>query len=64
MYEEEIHFRNCYSTVLADLTPVTLTFDPKINRVSLLPKMDVWTKFEKGRSMRSPVIDRKRFWHI
>ena len=51
-------------TVLADLTPVTLTFDPKINRVSLLPKMDVWTKFEKGRSMRSPVIDRKRFWHI
>jgi len=28
---------------------MTLTFDPSINRVSLLPKMDVWTKFEEGR---------------
>ena len=27
--------------------------DPKINRVPLLPRMDVWTKFEEGRSRRS-----------
>jgi len=26
--------------------------------------MDVRTKFEEGRSMRSPVIDRKWFWQI
>jgi len=37
--------------VLAHLTLVTLTFNPKINRVPLLPRMDVWTKFEKGRSL-------------
>jgi len=30
-----------------------------IKTVSLLPKMDVWTKFEKGRSRRSRAIDRK-----
>jgi len=39
-------------SVLADLTLVTLTFDlvtPK-SLVSLLPRMDVLTKFEKGRS--------------
>jgi len=24
--------------------------DPKINRVPLLPRMDVWTNFEEGRS--------------
>ena len=34
--------------------------DPQINRIHLLPMMDVWTKFEEGRSRRSPVIDRKR----
>ena len=50
--------------VLAHLTPVTLTFDPKINRIPLLPETDVWTKIEEGRSRLSPVIDRKRFWLI
>ena len=39
-------------------------YDPKINRVPLLPRMDVWIKFEKGRSRRSQVIDQKQFWHI
>ena len=33
---------------------------PKIKWVHLLTKMDVWTKFEKGRSRRSGVIDQKR----
>ena len=33
---------------------------PKIKWVHLLSKMDVWTKFEKGRSRRSGVIDQKR----
>ena len=50
-----------FKIVMADLTPVTLTFDPNINRDPLLPKMDVWNKFEGGRSWRSRVIDRKRF---
>ena len=27
-------------------------FDPSINGVNLLPRMDVWTKFEVGRSRR------------
>ena len=48
-------------TVLADLTSVTLTVDPKINRVPLLLRMVVWTKFEEGTSMHSRVIDRKLF---
>ena len=34
--------------------------DPQINRVPLLLKMDVWTKFKEGRSKRYRVIDRKR----
>ena len=34
--------------------------DPKINRVLLLPRASVWTKFEEGRSRHSRVIDRKR----
>ena len=50
--------------VLEHLTLMTLTFEPEINRVHLLPRMDVQTKFEEGRSRRSRVIDRKRFWHI
>ena len=33
--------------------------DPKINRVPLLPRTDVWTKFEECRSRRSWVIDQK-----
>jgi len=34
--------------ILGNLTLVILTFDsdPKINRVPLLPRTDVWTKFE------------------
>jgi len=36
---------------------VTLTVSPKINRVPLLPRMDMWTKFEEGRSRHSRVID-------
>ena len=47
-------------TVLEHLTPVTLTFDPKINRIPLLSRMEVWTKFEEGRSRCSRVIDRKQ----
>ena len=54
MYEEEIHFGKLFlkqfEMVLEHLTLVTMTFDPKINRVPLLPRMDVWTKFEDGRS--------------
>ena len=67
MYEEEIHFGKLLikqsETVLAHLTLVTLTFDsvnPKINKVQLLPRMDVWTKFEEGRPSFSCAIDRKR----
>ena len=64
MYEEEIHFGKILlkqsEMVLTHLTPVTLTFDPVIYRVHMLPKMYVWTKFEKGRLRRSRVIDRKR----
>ena len=50
-------------TVLAHLTPVTLTFDPvtpKATGIPLLPRRDVWTKFEEGRSSCSRVIDQKR----
>ena len=36
-------------TVLTNLTLVTVTFGHKINRVPLLPRMDVWTKFEEVR---------------
>ena len=43
--------------VLAHLTAVALTVDPKIDRAPLLPMMDVWTKFKEGRSRRSRVID-------
>ena len=50
--------------VLEHLTLVTLPSDPEINRMFMLPSMDVWTKFEEGRSRRSLVIDRKHFWHI
>ena len=45
---------------LVHLTRVTLTFDPQINRIHLLPRMDVWTEFEEGRSRRSRVTDRDR----
>ena len=68
MFEEEIQFGNSLlkqsGTVLAHLTLVTLTFDPKINRVSLLPRIDVGTKCEEGKSRRSQVLDHKQFWHI
>ena len=35
--------------------------DPKNNRVSLLSKMDVWTKFEEGRARHSQVIEGNGF---
>ena len=54
MYEEEIHFGKLllkqFEMVLEHLTMVTLTFDLKINRVQLLHRTNVWTKFEEGRS--------------
>ena len=43
-----------------DLSPS----DPKIDRVPLLPRTDVWTMFEEGRSWSSREIDRKQFWHL
>jgi len=50
MYQEEIHFEKLFlkqfELVLAHLTLVTLTFDTKIYRVYLLPRMDVWTRYE------------------
>ena len=46
--------------VLAHLTAVALTVDPKIDRAPLLPMMDVWTKFKEGRSRRSRAIGRNR----
>jgi len=55
MYDEEIHLGKVlfklkqFERVLEHLTLVTLTFNPKIIRVPLLPRMDVWTKFEEGR---------------
>ena len=67
MYEEEIHFGKLLlkisETVLTHLTPVTLTFDPiffLINRVPLLPRTDVWTKFEECTLSRSSVIGRNQ----
>ena len=64
MYEEEIHFGKLFlkqfEMAFEHLTPVTLTFDPKINRVHLLSRMDVWTKFEEDRSRCSRVTDQKR----
>ena len=45
---------------LVHLTRLTLTFDPQINRILLLPRMDVWTEFEEGRSRRSRVTDKDR----
>ena len=46
--------------VLKHLMVVTLTFDPQINRVHLLPRIDVWTKFEEDGSGCSRFIDQKR----
>ena len=64
MYEEEIHFGKLFvkqfEMVIEHLTLVTLTFDLETIRVPLLPRMDVWTKFEVGRTRRFWVIDRKR----
>ena len=57
---KKIIFEIVTYTVLAHLTLVTLTFDSSIKRVPLLYRMDVWDKFEEGRSRRSRVIDRKK----
>ena len=56
MYKEEIHFRNCYVNGFGRYDPGDLDR----NRVPLLPRMYVWTKFEEGRSRLSQVIARKR----
>jgi len=54
----ELVNRNVFGTFdLGDL-------DPSINRVSRIPKMDVWTRLEEGRSKRSRVIYQKRFWYM
>ena len=51
MYEEEIHFGKLLVKQLEMvLAHLTLTFEPKIKSVPLLPRTDVWTKFEEGRS--------------
>ena len=57
-------WRYSSATALAHLTPVTLPFDPMIPKskgVPLLPGMNVWTKFEEGRSRRSCVIYQNTF---
>ena len=68
MYRKKFIIGNCYLNNLKQFwhvwPPVTLTLDPKNNRVPLLPWTDVWTKFKEGRSWRSQVIGWKRFWHI
>ena len=55
--KKELIFGNCYFNNLKQFG----TFDP--GDLNLWPsdsRMDVWTKFEGGRSRRSRVIDRKR----
>ena len=51
MYVEEIPIRNCYFNGFGTFDPGDLDLwsnDPKFNRVSPPPRMDVWTKFEEG----------------
>ena len=58
MYEEEIHF---WKLLLKQSETGTFeTNDPKINKVHLLHRMNVWTKFEEGRLRHSRVINRKQ----
>ena len=55
--------RNCYLNDLGRFDPGELDpwpSDASINRVPLLPRMDMWDKFEEGRSRRSRVIDWKQ----
>jgi len=65
MHEEEIHFwillLKQSGMVLEHLTLVNLT---QISIVTMLTRLDMWTRYEEGRSRHSRVIDRKRFWHI
>ena len=64
MHEEEIHFQNCNLIGFGRFDPGDLDIwpsDPKINRVPLLAWMDVWTKFEEGRSRHSRVNEWKRY---
>ena len=56
MYEEKNHFRNNYLNGFGRFDPGDLHLWPSYPSI----KMDVWTKFEEVRSMRSQVIDRKR----
>ena len=51
---------NVFGTFNLDLWPS----DRNINRVHLLPRMDVSTRYEEGWSRHSPVIDQKWFWQI
>ena len=58
MYEDENHFRKLLLKQI-----VFGAFDRgdfNINRVHLIPKTDVWTRYEVGRSMHTRVIDRKQ----
>ena len=50
MYEEKKYFRNCYLNGFDTFDPGDLDLwpnDTKLNRVSLLPRMIVWTLFEE-----------------
>jgi len=67
MYEEEIHFGKLLlkHLVFGPFDHSDLDFWPsdlKVIRIHMLPTMDVWTRYEEGRSRRSQVID--KFWHI
>ena len=61
-YQGRMCGSNSLEIILAHLTAVALIFDSvtKITRVPLLPRMNVWTKFEEGRSRHSWVIDQKQ----
>ena len=54
---------NCYLNNLKQFWHIWPRW-PKINRVTLRPRTNVWTKFEVGMSRRSRVIDWKQIWHI
>ena len=51
-------------TIFKQKVAMTLTFDPKINRVHLLVMTNKPTKYEVPGSKRSQVIDRKPFFQL
>ena len=66
MYEE-VNFRNCNLNSFGRFDPGDLDLwpsDSKMYRVPLIFRMNVWTKFEEGRSRHSWVIEQKQFWNI